>query len=277
MPPVRTHRNQHNTAPNPLTVVPQTRHRMTLVGTEIPFQIPSYNRLYRTNVNDIRHAEESQSFRNSLRDIEAQLELHDPDLREIVLDRLGEQPDIRDELQTYWDMRDEAALLRDQAHVLYDLYRQASDRRGLFALHNANRVARFMRMGWRDTITNAMNGLGTEIDPIDVDVYETASEDDDNNKSTSDAADRSENPPRPRHPINSSGSEADNQGQVYHRDGRACRSMWPHGPDYETDSGVEEPVREQLQQEVQTAEITRERQIWRQTRGEDGTTSSSSE
>lgn len=70
--------------------------------------------------------------------------------------------------------------------------------------------------------------------------------------------------PRPRRPLNSSGSEVDDQGAVFHRDGHPCTSMFAHGPDYATDSGVEAPLRDEEQRAQASHDDALNRAVWRE-------------
>ena len=246
MPPIRLRRPRRGHTPG---VTLEVRDQCLL---------PSLERWERQHV--VERATLRDNQRGRLEVLMNFLDTNHPQERDLTLQRLERNPNLRDAVHTFWDACDAEIVLAEQARALEDLARTTRQRAQLEYHHMENQMRRMLLLGVDDVLANVSPGMGTQEDPVDADVFETASE----------ASEEPPPAPRPRRrAFGSSGSEVDDEGHLYHRDGRRCRSMWAHGADYETDSGLEREIHSAEGYMILREELREDRRVRREAVGDD--------
>lgn len=258
MPPIRTR------PPHPIT---RTRRALHLEHVYDQYLHHNLERRERQHQTDLATDWEAPGIEDRGYQLFQHLHVRDLDRRELTLQRLeARNPAYHDAVQNYWDIMDSRDFFVDLTRILGDLRRRTRDRAQLHHLHMDHEFLRLLAIGLDTAVVDINMGVGTPEDPVDLDLYLTASEDD--SASAAEAGpppleERLTDPPAPlasrlsspsapaspphrRRPLNSDGSEVDSAGQVFHaRDGRPCHSMWAHGPDYSTDEVLERDIHEE--------------------------------
>lgn len=255
MPPLRT-----RPPGSPL----RTRRAMHVEHAYDPYLHHNIERRERQQATDLATDWESTGLHDWGYELYQRLHVREVDHRDQMLQRLERSPTFHDAVQNYWDIMDSRDLFIDLTRVLGDIRRRYRDRARLHHMHLDHEFLRLLAIGLDHTLVAIAPGVGTPEDPVDLDLFLTASEAEDHDDGAPapptleerlslpqadpgpppGLASRLSDPPdsihSERRPYGSEGSEVDSTGQIYHaRDGRPCHSMFAHGPDYSTDEVLE--------------------------------------